>query len=202
MTDRPFSEEVLDDSSGLDSEELGSLHDSSSEAESPSASEPAGTPGSESQANPEVERLTAERDEYLDAARRVQAEFENYRRRVQRDQSEAADRSVITLVEQLLPVLDSFELAIASAGTQPESEGIRHGIGLVFAELLATLERAGLERVVSDGAVFDPNEHEAVLETVGAAPGSEPTVIETLRQGYRFKSRLVRPAMVKVIRSD
>ncbi|MGB2756311.1 MAG: nucleotide exchange factor GrpE [Acidimicrobiia bacterium] len=150
----------------------------------------------------ELEKVRAERDEYLDAARRVQAEFENYRRRVQRDQTEAANRSVLALVENLLPVLDSFELAVTSADAMVDVERILHGVGLVYAELLGALERAGLARIASDGVAFDPNEHEAVLEVDGDNTTSEPIVAETMRHGYRFQNRIVRPAMVKVIRSQ
>lgn len=150
----------------------------------------------------ELAALEAERDGYLDTARRVQAEFENYRRRVQRDQAESANRSVLQLVENLLPVLDSFELAVGSADSTVDAERFARGVGLVYAELLGTLERAGLERIASDGVAFDPNEHEAVLEVEGDNPTEGPLVAETMRHGYRFHNRIVRPAMVKVIRSQ
>lgn len=150
----------------------------------------------------ELAALEAERDGYLDTARRVQAEFENYRRRVQRDQAESANRSVLQLVENLLPVLDSFELAVGSADSMVDVERVVQGVGLVYAELLGTLERAGLERIASDGVAFDPNEHEAVLEVEGDNPTEGPLVAETMRHGYRFHNRIVRPAMVKVIRSQ
>ncbi len=150
----------------------------------------------------ELAALRAERDEYLDTARRVQAEFENYRRRIQRDQAEASDRAVVSLVEQLLPVLDSFDLAVAQARDATEVARIVDGVGLVYKELLGALERAGLERIASDGAVFDPNEHEAVLEVEGEGGEQEPTVAETLRHGFRFKARILRPAMVKVVRTN
>lgn len=146
--------------------------------------------------------LEAERDGYLDTARRVQAEFENYRRRVQRDEAESANRSVLQLIENLLPVLDSFELAVTSADSMVDVERVVQGVGLVYAELLGTLERAGLQRIASDGVPFDPNEHEAVLQVEGDNPTGEPIVAETMRHGYRFHNRIVRPAMVKVIRSQ
>jgi molecular chaperone GrpE len=125
-------------------------------------------------------------------AQRVQADFENYRKRVMRDQAELVDRANDALVEQLLPVLDSFELALASLGAD---ERTRKGVELVYAELLGVLERAGLERIEADGQPFDPNVHEAVAHEEG---DGEPVVADTLRTGYRLKARVLRPAMVRV----
>lgn len=142
--------------------------------------------------------LEGERDELLDTLRRVQADFENFRKRVMRDQATQAERASESLVEQLLPVLDSFELAVLNI---PQGElddtatKLRKGVELVYAELLAVLERTGLERVDALGKPFDPNEHEAVLRDDG---DGDPVVIEVMRTGYRFKGRVLRPAMVRV----
>jgi molecular chaperone GrpE len=143
----------------------------------------------------DLAEMAAERDELRDLAQRVQADFENYRKRMLREQTAIVDRANESLVIQLLPVLDSFELALASLDdTDPR---VRKGVELVYAELLNALERAGVERIDTDGAAFDPEVHEAVLQDDG--PG-EPVVAETMRKGYRLKGRVLRPAMVKVAR--
>lgn len=145
----------------------------------------------------DTEELARERDELLDMLRRVQADFENFRKRTLREQTDRIERATEHLIEQLLPVLDSFELALVSTGDESGTEKLRKGVELVFAELLATLEKSGLRRIESDGAMFDPAEHEAVMQIEGEIEG-EPVVAETVRTGYRLKDRVLRPAMVKV----
>lgn len=134
--------------------------------------------------------VVAARDEYLDSLRRLQADFENYKKRVQRQQVELQERAAETLVEKLLPALDTFDLAMAHA------EGDA-GFEPVYRSLLGVLSDAGLERLDPAGQPFDPNEHDAVLHEMG---GDSPTpeVIEVLRAGYRWKGRVLRAAMVKV----
>ena len=155
-----------------------------------------------SQLEADLARLSqteSERDEYLDTLRRVQAEFENYRKRVIKEQTALVDRATSGLVEQLLPVLDSFELALKnldSAGSD-EIESVRKGLELVYAELLGVLEKAGLSRIEAEGKPFDPNVHEAVMQEDG---DGEPVVTDVLRTGYTLKGRVLRPAMVKVTR--
>ena len=136
--------------------------------------------------------LDQERNELVDTLRRVQADFENYRKRVMREQTELAERGTERLLESLLPVLDSFDLALSNLGADEPS---RKGVELVYRELLGVLERAGLERIESDGKRFDPNEHEAVMQSDG---DGEPVVAMTMRPGYRVKDRVLRPAMVNV----
>jgi molecular chaperone GrpE len=146
-----------------------------------------------------LSQLQSERDEYLDTLRRVQAEFENYRKRVIKEQTALVDRATEGLVEQLLPVLDSFELALKNfdaAGGQ-DTESVRKGVELVYAELLGVLEKAGVSRVEAEGKPFDPNVHEAVMQEEG---DGEPVVTDVLRTGYTLKGRVLRPAMVKVSR--
>lgn len=133
---------------------------------------------------------TREENEFLEDLRRVQADFENFRKRVMRDQANVAARASAALVESLLPVLDNFERAIS------HGEG-GEGVELVFKELKATLEREGLEEIAAEGAEFDPNRHEAV-ESREQEGLEAPTVIEVLRRGYLFKGQLLRAAMVIV----
>jgi molecular chaperone GrpE len=139
------------------------------------------------------EDLVRERDEMRALAQRVQADFENYRKRMLREQTALAERASESLVEQLLPVLDNFELALVSLDDADEK--VRKGVELVYADFLSVLERAGLERIATDGEPFDPEVHEAVAHEAG---DGHPTVVETMREGYRLKGRVLRPAMVKV----
>jgi molecular chaperone GrpE len=152
----------------------------------------------EAQLEADMEALLQQRDDALDAARRVQADFENYRKRVLREQTALVDRSTEGLVEQLLPVLDSFELAVVNLdGDDVDIDKVRKGVDLVFAEFLGVLEKAGLERIESRGEPFDPNEHEAVMQDDG---DGDPVVGDVLRTGWKLKGRVLRPAMVKVVR--
>jgi molecular chaperone GrpE len=149
--------------------------------------------------DPLYAELRREREEYLELARRVQAEFENYRKRMTREQTQIVERATERLVEELLPVLDSFELALLNLGAD---ERVQKGLELVYAELLGVLERAGLARIDPKGQEFDPNEHEAVMEEARPAdqPDGPPVVTDIMRTGYRLKGRVLRPAMVKVAR--
>jgi molecular chaperone GrpE len=141
--------------------------------------------------------LAKERDELRELAQRVQAEFENYRKRMLREQTDAIGRANEGLIEQLLPVLDSLELALGQLdGTD---EQVRKGVELVFAELVTVLEKAGVERIASTGVPFDPNVHEAVQQE---GDHGDPVVVDTIRPGYRLKGRVLRPALVKVARED
>lgn len=150
----------------------------------------------DAEATEDPDPVIRERDELRDTLQRVQAEFENFRKRTMRDQTAQLERATERLVEQLLPVLDSFELAVLNI---PEGDlddaaaKLRKGVELVYAELLGVLEKAGLERLEAHGRAFDPEEHEAVMRE-----GEGDVVTEVMRTGYRLKGRVLRPAMVKV----
>ena len=147
----------------------------------------------------DIETLARERNDLLDTSRRLQADFENYRKRVMREQAALVARSTEGLVEQLLPVLDAFELAVLNLeGAEIDVSKVRKGVELVYAELLAVLERAGLSRIEAPGRPFDPSEHEAVLHDEG---DGDPIVAAVMRTGWRLKGRVLRPAMVKVTRA-
>ena len=147
----------------------------------------------------QLTQLEGERAELLDTLRRVQADFENYRKRMLREQTALVERATERLVEDLLPVLDSFDGALGSlaAPDSPEAEKVRDGVIGIRTQLVSVLERAGLEPIDATGAAFDPNEHEAVLQDDG---DGEPHVGEVMRTGYRLKGRVLRPAMVRVTR--
>ncbi len=145
----------------------------------------------------DIDLLQRERDDLLGTSQRLQADFENYRKRVLREQTALVERATEGLLEQLLPVVDSFELAVANLGSDTDVDNLRKGVELVYAELLGVLERAGLEPIAALGEPFDPNVHEAVMQDDG--PG-EPRVGNVLRTGWKLKGRVLRPAMVKVTR--
>jgi molecular chaperone GrpE len=137
----------------------------------------------------DLERVTGERDQYLDQLRRTQADFENYRKRMMKQQTDLAEGAATRLVEDLLPVLDACDSAVFHGATEVEP---------VFAALLGTLEKAGLERFDPVGEPFDPNRHEAVMHEP-AADGDEGSVVtDVMRRGYAWKGRVLRAAMVKV----
>ncbi len=133
----------------------------------------------------DLDRLQSERNDYLDQLLRTRADFDNYRKRIQKQQSEHQERAAEALVEKLLEPLDTFELAVA------------HGQGFEQARdmLVAILTKEGLERIDPAGEAFDPNEADAVAHEDGEGG---PVVSEVLRPGYRWKGRVIRPAMVKV----
>lgn len=130
----------------------------------------------------------AQRREYLDALQRLKAEFENYRKRTLRDQHDQGERAGQRVVEGLLGVLDAFDLAVRH---HPEV------VEPLYAALRGPLAAQGLERLEPTGLPFDPAEHEAVSHEPGDE-GDKELVVEVLRPGYRWKGRLLRPAMVKV----
>ena len=136
-----------------------------------------------------VDTVSRERDEFKDIALRVQADFENYRKRVAQQLTDEVDRGTAKLVESLLPVLDACEAA-AAHGVQ--------GIEQVWSALLGALQKQGLEALDLADKPFDPTTAEAVVHEPGDGTTTEPLVVEVLRTGYRWKGRVVRAAMVKV----
>jgi molecular chaperone GrpE len=145
----------------------------------------------------EIEASDAERerDEYLDALQRLQAEFENYRKRVAKSSEDAATRAAGGIVATLLPVLDAFDLALAhfEESDSDEAAALVQARGL----LLETLRKEGLERIDAVGVGFDPQVHDAVVHVEGDGEGDQ-VIDEVLRAGYLWKGAVLRPAMVKV----
>ena len=148
----------------------------------------------EAEPNDQVAALEAERDEYLNDLKRVAAEFENYRKRVSRDQQSLVARAHERLVKELLPVLDDLERALAAAEEHEEAK-LEEGVQLVHRELKAALDREGLAEIETDG-VFDPHVHEALLSQ--ASEAEEGSVLEVLQKGYKLGDRVLRPARVVV----
>ena len=147
----------------------------------------------------DIEELARERDDLRDLTQRLQADFENYKKRMMRQQTDFMERATEGLVEQLLPVLDNFAAALDHLDADRDVEQLRKGVELAVQELRAVLERNGLEVIDVGGVPFDPNVHDAVAHEAGEG---EAVVDEVLRAGYRLKGRVLRPAMVKVNHDD
>jgi molecular chaperone GrpE len=136
-----------------------------------------------------------ERDEYLALAQRTQADFENFRKRMARENAQATERGAAKLAKELLPALDHLDLALKAAES-PDDEVVK-GFAIIRDELVAALGRVGIQPFSPQGEPFDPNEHEAMVQQ--PAEGAEPgTVLEVYQQGYRINGTVLRPARVVV----
>lgn len=142
----------------------------------------------------EYDRLKAERDSLIDRLARLQAEFENARKRETRERNEFRDYAVAGAIEQFLPILDNFQLALKSTGSV---EQLRVGVELIVKQMEEALRSLNVQPVEAVGATFDPRVHEA-LEMVEKEDVPDHQVIEEVRRGYRIKERLLRPALVRV----
>jgi len=135
-------------------------------------------------------------EEYLTSLRYLQADFENYRKRIDREIRELEQFSTLGMVRKLIPVLDDLDLAVASA-TKAEDRGLLEGVKMVQKNLSSALESEGLQRIKAVGEPFDPSAHEAV-DKVQGKDNSEDMVVEEMRKGYTFKGKVLRPSAVKV----
>ncbi len=169
------------------------------EAEGPAVTAEAAAQAAAAPAAAEDPALVArERDEYLDHLRRLKAEFENYRKRVQRDHEELRLRAAETVVESLLPVMDNMSRALEAAGRHEEGQ-LLAGLELVAGQMRGTLEGHGLEEIaVEPGVIFDPNLHAAIM-TQASPDYPEGTVLQVLERGYLLHGRLLRPTKVIVV---
>jgi len=151
----------------------------------------AAPPAGEPKAEPSPARDAAA--EYLELARRTKADFENYRRRMARENAAAAERGAAKLAKELLPALDHLELALKAAG----DDDVVRGFAMVRDELTAALGKAGIQPFSPQGEPFDPNEHEAMAQQPSEEAESG-TVLEVYQQGYRVNGAVLRPARVVV----
>lgn len=169
--------------------------ESSSRTQAAAASQPAPVA---QQAEAEVQKLKAERDSLLDRLARLQAEFENARKRSAKEQQDFREYAVMDAVKSLLPILDSFERALQTAG--PEASDFRGGVELIYKQLQDALVKQGLRPIPAKGEPFDPHLHQAI-EMVDTTEAEDHQVLEELQRGYKLKDRLLRPSMVKVARN-
>jgi molecular chaperone GrpE len=140
----------------------------------------------------------SEVEEYRAHLQRLQAEFDNYRKRVLREQTTAVEMAAEPVMHRLLEVLDDFELALLHSAEDVDQDRLLKGVELVYAKLLDALGAEGLERIDAEGQPFDPALHEALMQT-GEGDG-EPRVAEVFRPGYTLRGRVIRPAGVRVER--
>ena len=142
----------------------------------------------------EIDQLKAERDQLLDRLARMQAEFENARKRAEREKTEFRDHVTGSVVEQFLPVLDNFELALKSTGS---AQQLRSGVSLIMKQMEEILEKMQVRAIPAVGESFDPRVHEA-LGSVERDDVPDQHVAEEIRRGYKIRERLLRPALVRV----
>ena len=164
----------------------------------------AGKAADESAAS-ETEKLRAERDALLDRLARLQAEFDNARKRAVREQQEFREYAAADVIKNFLPILDSFERALKAGGdsnsnSNSNSNEFRNGIELIYRQFEDALQKIGVQPIVSVGQPFDPRVHEAV-EMVDTTEVPDHHVLDELQRGYKYKERMLRPAMVRVARN-
>jgi molecular chaperone GrpE len=148
-------------------------------------------------AGAELQKLKAERDSLLDRLARAQAEFENARRRAVKEQQDSREYAVADAIKSLLPVIDSLDLALRAKSDAAE---FRSGVELIYKQLQTALGKLSVNAIAAKGEPFDPHYHEAI-EMVETADAPDHQVIEELQRGYKYKDRLLRPAMVKVAKN-
>lgn len=164
-----------------------------------SSPQPAKQPEIKGAADSELRKLEAERDTLLDRLARLQADFENARKRALREQQEFRDFATAEAIKALLPVFDSFERALRSPATQIDE--YRDGIELIYKQLQDALAKLGVRPVPTKDEQFDPRVHEAI-EMVETTEVPDHQVVDELQRGYKLKDRLIRPAMVRVAKNE
>jgi molecular chaperone GrpE len=166
----------------------------------PSTTEPENGDGAADQVERDLDELSAtkrERDEYLELAQRTRADFENYRKRVAKETSDALARGKAELARELLPVIDNLERALQSGGDPAGHEALVRGVELVLDEIRTKLADAGVQAFDPTGERFDPELHEA-LSAQPAEGTDSGVVLETVEKGYRLNGQILRPARVVV----
>jgi molecular chaperone GrpE len=146
----------------------------------------------------EFDKLKAERDSLLDRLARLQAEFENARKRTAREQQEFREYAVADALKALLPTLDSFERALQTSAS--DTAEFRGGVDLIYKQLQDALVKLGLRPIPAKGEPFDPHLHQAI-EMVDTKEAEDHHVLDELQRGYKLKDRLLRPSMVRVARN-
>jgi molecular chaperone GrpE len=168
------------------------------EDEPTATSDPAGAKQAPlSQVEAELQKIKAERDSLLDRLARLQAEFENARKRSAKEQQDFREYAVMDAMKSLLPILDSFERALQAGA---DSSEFRNGVELIHKQLQDALVKQGLRPIPAKGEPFDPHLHQAI-EMVDTTEAEDHHVLEELQRGYKLKDRLLRPSMVKVARN-
>ena len=160
------------------------------------ASAPPAAAGAGSDA--EIQKLKAERDTAVDRLARMQAEFDNARKRAAKEQQDFRDFALVDTIKTLLPVVDSFERALRA---KSEGGDFRAGVDLIYKQLQDALAKLGVQPIAAKGQQFDPRIHEAI-EMVETSDAADHEVLDEWQRGYKYKDRLVRPAMVRVAKNS
>ena len=145
----------------------------------------------------ELKKKAEERDEYYNKWLNVHAEYENTRKRIEKEKLDHMMFSNENLIAQLFPIVDNFDMAFAAMETAEDKKAVMEGIKLVQKEFHRILEENGVEKIKTEGQLFDPNVHDAIF-SVEADDKPEGTILEEVRAGYLLNNRLLRPAQVKV----
>jgi molecular chaperone GrpE len=193
--------------SEVDPQELDANHELPASEETEEIEVPAGIGGpgqaaagvQKSEAETELQKLKAERDTLLDRLARLQAEFENARKRAAKEQQDFREYAVADAVKVLLPILDSFERALQSSASQAGE--FRNGIELIYKQLQDALAKMGVTPIPAQGQPFDPHIHQAI-EMVETNEAKDHHVLDELQRGYKLKDRLLRPSMVRVAKNS
>ena len=186
----------IDSSSNVDLVQKSQEHSTATEQEESGQTVEA-VETSQNDYNTKVEELQALNNKYL----RLYAEFENYKRRAQRDQSETARFANEKLLKDFLPTVDNLERAIQCGETQPSGDGLLEGVKLTYKQFLDTLTKLGVSQIVSVGQPFDPTKHQAVAQ-VESSTVETNSVVEEFQKGYFLHDRILRPSMVTVAASQ
>jgi molecular chaperone GrpE len=177
----------------IDGGAVGREADMSNGADDPS---PAAQPEGEPSLASELEKVKAEKEELMQTMIRRQADFENFRKRTERDRYEEGRRGVERLIVDLIPVLDAFDLAL-QAHDDPRYEEYRKGVTLIRKQLWDTIAKHGVQRIEAAGKIFDPNLHQAI-ERVETGEFEDGSIVAVFQDGYQFHGRVLRPAIVRV----
>ena len=162
----------------------------------PAVQEPDDVGPSVEELQQQIEKLEAQVKEKEDRALRLQADFDNFRRRTRQEKEEISAVVTQTILTDLLPLLDNFERAMAVETT--DTENFQNGVEMIYKQLKETMKKNGLEAIETEGAKFDPNFHQAVMR-VQNADLEDDTIAAELQKGYMVKGRVIRPSMVQVV---
>jgi molecular chaperone GrpE len=184
--------------SEVDPQELDATHELPASDESEDETANPASPLSRASETSEIQKLRVERDTLIDRLARLQAEFENARKRTTREQQDFRDYALADAIKALLPTLDSFERALQTSA-EDRSE-FRGGVELIYKQLQDALSKLGLRAIAARGEAFDPHIHEAI-EMVDTSDVPDHQILEELQRGYKLKERLLRPSMVRVARN-
>ncbi|MBI3474864.1 MAG: nucleotide exchange factor GrpE [Acidobacteria bacterium] len=155
----------------------------------------------DSSASSEIDKVRAERDALLDRLARLQAEFDNARKRAVREQQDFREFAAADVIKSILPVLDSFERALKTPSSGSNADDLRGGLELIYRQFQDALQKLGVQSIEAVGKPFDPRVHEAV-EMVETKDVEDHQVLDEFQRGYNYKGRMLRPAMVRVAKNS